>query len=896
MENVRSPMDNLFNMLSGFSAGQEKALKQGIYNAVALFFLCLVSAAGYGLYIILSPFVKPLIWALLCGSVLFPFKCSLSTTVHSWFAKVEASQTPLVVNVGLLPVHIFDNVSEKVGSFLWTRIKYIVWAASLASLAAGVYHYTPNVITCLAWRTFQVFTVVSGFFILTCNVFTVSTILIGYLTILYIYWTPSNSIRFRYSSFVIWFIISMYLSSIAGAYRVLVFTALQILSAIGFIYELILIMDSHELNGRHLTFSQAVRFALTNDLLPSSQEDKSSSSQGDDRANDCIPEGESVDTSIRSREETGRSASADVASIERIRSTPRLSVKSMSLDTDAGLSSTCKPARNIHSITRATLRDRYLLGKIRAELRTSLDMQDDEVDTDKYMYGALYACAGMLFWKHRWIAHILVIPLVYYIVKQLGSYFGFWERILGYCDSTIRTLKSWSMERHQALIPSNIRGLYKVSIIVDEKLRNVLKGSVNAVATTSVIFGLIVFTTCASIFITIQIYAEGLHLVQVTGEILNSTLMNNPDIDWVPEKWEESVNSVLDNAYTYGRSAISDGIRGLMKDLEPTKAEQMEKKVLELWDRLYQAWMMSNTDPDLVGPTVDVMSAYTAWESFKESFGKTPLHLFNMTSIQNFAKENIGILMSVLDSLWGIVKGNMSVILTVFTELFYIVLMSGSAVLNFVLSTVVFFTTLFYLLSSSDKTYKPIELITMFSPISCHSTLHVEGFAVALQEAVIGVFAATFKLASFFGMWTWFIHNLFQVKIVYLPSALATMLGAVPFLDAYFACIPAAIELWFTRGSMIAITFFLFHFLPCNIVVTEFYKEIKGGGHPYLTGLSIAGGIFCLGVEGAIFGPLLLCCIMVVINLSRRYLHSPEEEAVLSTYPNHERTSQYEPK
>lgn len=61
---------------------------------------------------------------------------------------------------------------------------------------------------------------------------------------------------------------------------------------------------------------------------------------------------------------------------------------------------------------------------------------------------------------------------------------------------------------------------------------------------------------------------------------------------------------------------------------------------------------------------------------------------FNMTSIQNFAKENIGILMSVLDSIWSIVKGNMSVILTIFTELFYIVLMSGSAVFNFVLSTV----------------------------------------------------------------------------------------------------------------------------------------------------------------------------------------------------------------
>lgn len=859
MDNVRSPMDNLFNMLSGFSAGHEKALKQGIYNAVALFFLCLVLLAGYGLYIIMSPFIKPLIWALLCGSVLFPFKYSLATTVQSWFAQVEASQTPLIVNVSLLPVHIFDNISENLGSFLWTRVKYIVGVVSLVLATLGVYHYTPNVLTCLAWRMFQVFTAVSGFFILTCNIFTVSAILVGYLTILYIYWTPSNSSQFRYMSFVIWFIITMYLSSMAGTYRVLVFAALQILCVIGFIYEVVLIMESQELNGRHLTFSEAARFALTNNLLPSPQEEISSESDRTQTNDEILEEENPSDTPLRPSEEEARKSARFI--------------KSMSLDSSSAHKP--RPACNVHSVT--PLRNRYLLGKIKEDLRMSLDMQDDEVDTDKYMYGALYACIAMLLWKHRWISHILVIPLVYYIVKQVGGYFGFREMIRRRCGSTIQAARSWCLERHQALIPSNIRGLYKVSIILDEKLRDVLKASVNAVATTSVILGLIVFTTCASIFITIQVYAEGLHLVQVTGEILNSSLMNNPDIDWVPEKWEESVNSVLDNAYTYGRSAISEGIRGLVKDLEPSKAEQMERKVLELWDRLYQAWMMSNADPNFVGPVVDTVSAANAWENFKESFGKMPLHLFNMTSIQNFAKENIGILMSVLDSIWSIVKGNMSVILTIFTELFYIVLMSGSAVFNFVLSTVVFFTTLFYLLSSSGKTYKPIELTTMFSPISCHR------FAIALQEAVIGVFAATFKLASFFGMWTWFIHNLFQVKIVYLPSALATMLGAVPFLDAYFACIPATIELWFTRGSMIAILFFLFHFLPCNIVVTEFYKEIKGGGHPYLTGLSIAGGIFCLGVEGAIFGPLLLCCIMVVINLSRRYLHSPEE-VILPAY------------
>lgn len=34
-----------------------------------------------------------------------------------------------------------------------------------------------------------------------------------------------------------------------------------------------------------------------------------------------------------------------------------------------------------------------------------------------------------------------------------------------------------------------------------------------------------------------------------------------------------------------------------------------------------------------------------------------------------------------------------------------------------------------------------------------------------------------------------------------------------------------------------------------------------------MTGLSIAGGMFLFGWEGAIFGPILLCLVVVIFNL-----------------------------
>lgn len=142
----------------------------------------------------------------------------------------------------------------------------------------------------------------------------------------------------------------------------------------------------------------------------------------------------------------------------------------------------------------------------------------------------------------------------------------------------------------------------------------------------------------------------------------------------------------------------------------------------------------------------------------------------------------------------------------------------------------------------------------------------------SVDESINAVFTASLKMMAFHGLSTWLLHRLFELEVVYIPSVISAIFAAVPFIAPYWSSVPACFDLWFSGQRTQSVLMLLIAIVPSSFVTTAFYSEIKNAGHPYLTGLSIAGGVFVFGIEGALFGPMLLVFIRLLYIVSSRYI------------------------
>ncbi len=523
---------------------------------------------------------------------------------------------------------------------------------------------------------------------------------------------------------------------------------------------------------------------------------------------------------------------------------------------------------------------------------SSIELSSSE-ESNVYIKWVLWFCMILQLYIHPSLLHLLPFPILYTVLRKL-----FCKLDLSDFSTSVKAKCSEFYEaRESALLPKPVKVIGKEIYKVEKSVLRVLPKFTDPIVTSLLILTMILGFVFIVVFVGFQMYTESMYIMQTSGRLVgkvtNSSLYQNLNASLGDhEQYFTGFEDVIESGYHYGREYISSSVVSMLrdesKDNNKESVDEFEKKLLELWDRIYQYWLSRNAKDDNNNNNNSMIDSGTGSDS--EATGKPPAYgpqvseeaivssaeeviqrvisTLDLTAFSQFTMNNMGTLISVLDQGWTLLKGNLGFALTVVTEVLRILFHSGSGMINFVLSTIVYFTALFYLLSANSQVYKPIEIITN------HSGMFVgTGFANALNKAVTSVFKVTFKMALFYGLWTYLTHALFRASIVTVPVLSATFLAAVPVAGQVLVALPAALELWLTEERWIsALALIVCHIVPTYVVDAAIYSEVKQGIHPWITGLSIVGGVYCFGMFGAIYGPLFLCGVYVILTVYTGWL------------------------
>lgn len=417
----------------------------------------------------------------------------------------------------------------------------------------------------------------------------------------------------------------------------------------------------------------------------------------------------------------------------------------------------------------------------------------------------------------------------------------------------------------------------------DLMIRKTLQKSSDLLTSLALIFTVSVVIVFFSVFLSIKVYGECYSAIYLLRNELGK-------IDYIRDSINLTLNDVTNVDYL--NNLVRDNLLSTNKlNLKEEDKVMISKMLVDFGENILIFLNASRTNPEsdlsklnhssslltetLGEPATTVDTSHLIRSLFSH-FALVDLKKFNFEIVFNFVNSRANSYLPLLKSF-----------ISIFYAFIFVILDGGFVVLGFVLNCFIFTLALFYLLSTSRQKYKPIEFLDNIVS-SIFTSCEQNRFSRYVEEVVNSIFAATLKISAFYGIYTWLLHSLFDIQICCIPSVIAAILAAVPLLNACWASLPACLYLYYFDQNLPvlkSLTMFIMAIMPSFIVDSSIYSDIKRAGHPYLTGLAITCGVVYFGVEGALFGPLWLCFLFIIIQMISSLTESNQAAYSIASTP-----------
>jgi predicted PurR-regulated permease PerM len=141
----------------------------------------------------------------------------------------------------------------------------------------------------------------------------------------------------------------------------------------------------------------------------------------------------------------------------------------------------------------------------------------------------------------------------------------------------------------------------------------------------------------------------------------------------------------------------------------------------------------------------------------------------------------------------------------------------------------------------------------------------------SFKKSIQGIFLSTVEIVIYHTLLTWLIFDIHNIRFVFLFSLISGILSLIPIISPWIILIPANFIYFFDNDlSIIHLGIFnISYYLLISNVDSDIYKKNVKGSDPYITGLSFVMGMYTFGFKGMIYGPVLLCFSITVMDIIR---------------------------